>query len=259
MSQKDYYLLLGVLPNAEDVVIKAAYRALIQRYHPDRYNGSAEEAKRRTIELNEAYEVLSDPNKRADYDRIRKSSQGSTSDYDYDDDSESYSAGSELDEDWQFALQYYPDLVQLETRLRRISISLSIGFRQAILTTKEFTLRQDVAKILEQSFLENYFGTNPKIIEFALKLIFDGKKSGAKELNKTVSILGSGLDADLVIAKLTAKHYAEEIAAKEEEARKKRERERLEREAREKAEREAGRFLPFYILILSVIVFWAVV
>jgi DnaJ-class molecular chaperone len=34
-SQKDYYRILGVLDDAEDIVIKAAYRALAQRYHPD--------------------------------------------------------------------------------------------------------------------------------------------------------------------------------------------------------------------------------
>ena len=41
---KDYYAILGVTPQAEDVVIKAAYRALAQRYHPDRFVGSPEEA-----------------------------------------------------------------------------------------------------------------------------------------------------------------------------------------------------------------------
>lgn len=37
---KDYYATLGVTPQAEDVVIKAAYRALAQRYHPDRFASS---------------------------------------------------------------------------------------------------------------------------------------------------------------------------------------------------------------------------
>lgn len=70
-SQKDYYALLGVLPEAEDVVIKAAYRALAQRYHPDRFDRSAEEATLRMIEINEAYQVLSDPDLRLAYDEAR--------------------------------------------------------------------------------------------------------------------------------------------------------------------------------------------
>jgi curved DNA-binding protein CbpA len=45
---KDYYVILGVLPDAEDIVIKAAYKALVQRYHPDRYKGNAQEAQRKT-------------------------------------------------------------------------------------------------------------------------------------------------------------------------------------------------------------------
>ena len=42
--EKDYYAILGVMPDAQDIVIKAAYRALAQRYHPDRFGGSREAA-----------------------------------------------------------------------------------------------------------------------------------------------------------------------------------------------------------------------
>lgn len=240
---KDYYVILGVLPDAEDIVIKAAYKALVQRYHPDRYKGNAQEAQRKTAELNEAYEILSNPAKRTDYDRTRKASQGSTSDYDEEESNDGYSSFQELDEDWQFALEYYPDLAQLEARLRKISMPLSVGFRQAMLETKEFNNRQKIANILEQRFLENYFGSHPKVIEFAIKLILDGKKSGAKELNKAVNIFGSGIDVNAVINKLSAKHYAEEIAA--EERRKKAELERkkaeFERKEQERKERELKR------------------
>src|SRR6185436_10024465 len=68
----DYYAILGVNPTAEDIVIRAAYKALAQRYHPDRYAGSPEEAHRRMSELTQAYEVLADPLRRPKYDRRRK-------------------------------------------------------------------------------------------------------------------------------------------------------------------------------------------
>ena len=42
---KDYYQTLGVLDDAEDIVIRAAYRALAQKYHPDKWRGGKEEAK----------------------------------------------------------------------------------------------------------------------------------------------------------------------------------------------------------------------
>jgi curved DNA-binding protein CbpA len=67
----DYYAVLGVNPGAEDIVIRAAYKALAQRYHPDRYPGSKDEAHRRMSELTQAYEVLADPVRRPKYDRRR--------------------------------------------------------------------------------------------------------------------------------------------------------------------------------------------
>lgn len=67
----DYYTVLGVHPTAEDIVIRAAYKALAQRYHPDRFAGSKEEAHRRMSDLTKAYEVLADPLRRPKYDRRR--------------------------------------------------------------------------------------------------------------------------------------------------------------------------------------------
>ena len=68
----DCYAILGVHPNAEDVVIRAAFKALAQRYHPDRFSGSKEEAHRRTSDLTHAYEILCDPVRRGKYDRRRR-------------------------------------------------------------------------------------------------------------------------------------------------------------------------------------------
>jgi curved DNA-binding protein CbpA len=213
MVHKDYYMTLGVLPDAEDIVIKAAYKALVQRYHPDRYKGDAAEAQRRTAELNEAYEVLSNPSKRAEYDRERASQQnGFTSDF--DEPEEDDSIPDMLEQDWALALEYYPDLKTLESRLRRISVPLAIGFRQLLLSTKDFEKRIRIAQQLEKRFLESYFGTNTKLIEFATKLIMDGKRDAAKELNKIVSVLGSKIDAQPIIDKLYAKYYQQEIAKK---------------------------------------------
>jgi len=67
----DYYAVLGVNPGAEDIVIRAAYKALAQRYHPDRFQGPKDEAHRRMSELTQAYEVLADPVRRPKYDRRR--------------------------------------------------------------------------------------------------------------------------------------------------------------------------------------------
>jgi hypothetical protein len=68
-THSTYYDVLGVTPSAEPVAISAAYRALIKKYHPDRNAGNAE-AIRRTRLLNEAYEVLCDPEARNRYDAL---------------------------------------------------------------------------------------------------------------------------------------------------------------------------------------------
>src|SRR5436189_112912 len=69
---KNYYSILGVLPTAEPVVIRAAYRALSMKYHPDKWSGDKATAERMMRELNEAYEVLSDEQLRNEYDGRRK-------------------------------------------------------------------------------------------------------------------------------------------------------------------------------------------
>ena len=69
MQFKDYYAVLGVEPSAGDAEIKTAYRRLARKYHPDvsKEPGAEEQFKA----VNEAYEALRDPQKRAAYDQLR--------------------------------------------------------------------------------------------------------------------------------------------------------------------------------------------
>ncbi|XP_034024112.1 dnaJ homolog subfamily B member 6b isoform X2 [Thalassophryne amazonica] len=68
----EYYQILGVHKNATQDDIKKAYRKLALKWHPDKNPDNKEEAERRFKELSEAYEVLSDENKRNIYDRYGK-------------------------------------------------------------------------------------------------------------------------------------------------------------------------------------------
>ena len=66
---KDYYEVLGVDKNADDETIKKAYRKLAKKYHPDTNAGNAE-AEKKFKEISEAYAVLSDKEKRKEYDQF---------------------------------------------------------------------------------------------------------------------------------------------------------------------------------------------
>lgn len=68
-QKRDYYEVLGIGKNADDAEIKKAYRALAKKYHPDVNPGNAE-AEAKFKEASEAYAVLSDPDKRRQYDQF---------------------------------------------------------------------------------------------------------------------------------------------------------------------------------------------
>jgi curved DNA-binding protein CbpA len=65
----DYYAVLGLSPQADDVVVHAAWKALLRKHHPD--TNASDRATERAREINEAFAVLGKPDSRADYDRAR--------------------------------------------------------------------------------------------------------------------------------------------------------------------------------------------
>ena len=69
MAEKDYYSILGVNKNASDEEIKKAYRKMAMKYHPDTNKGD-KDAEEKFKEINTAYDVLKDPQKRAAYDQF---------------------------------------------------------------------------------------------------------------------------------------------------------------------------------------------
>jgi molecular chaperone DnaJ len=71
MPEKDYYSILGVSEKADEKEIRRAFRKLAKEYHPDANKGD-KSAEKRFKEISEAYETLSDKDKRAQYDQVRK-------------------------------------------------------------------------------------------------------------------------------------------------------------------------------------------
>ena len=80
MASKDYYSVLGVEKNASDDEIKSAYRRLAKKYHPD-LNKDNPQAAEKFKEVNEAYEVLGDKQKRSNYDQFGNADGANFSDF----------------------------------------------------------------------------------------------------------------------------------------------------------------------------------
>lgn len=205
-TNKDYYAILGVLPDADGVVIRAVYKALAQRYHPDKFQGSAEEANRRMAEINEAYDVLSDLAMRKEYDLLRGSQTPNGGPYFSDESDEPPPSYDPLAQDWVVATKYYPDLPEIEARLNKIAWRLAYAFRAFMLQEKEFEQRRKIAETMERHFLELYFGSNPVILSFAKKIISAGEKLAAKELNDTIRVLGNKADPARIVEMVTRDH-----------------------------------------------------
>lgn len=204
-TSEDHYSVLGVLPEAEPVVVTAAYRALAQRYHPDRWGGSAEEAHARMARINTAYAILSDPSKRSEYDRSRNK-QSHRGFADAQESSKAFEdAMSQLQDRWAIACELFPDLPSYRQSLARISYSLAFTYTSLLLEKRSFAQRQDIAKSLEQAFLERYFSSDPKLIAYAKGLIEAGHRDALRELNRFVDVVGSGVEPDRIIQLVNSK------------------------------------------------------
>ena len=68
-DKRDFYEVLGVDRNADDAALKRAYRKLAKKYHPDSHPGD-KAAEEKFKEASEAYAILSDPDKRRQYDQF---------------------------------------------------------------------------------------------------------------------------------------------------------------------------------------------
>jgi|GEM_PF-4264793 len=200
-EKKDYYATLGIIPNAELVVIKAAYKALLKVYHPDRFQGSKEEAHAKTIEINEAYEVLSNQATRKKYDDLRGNNKDKA--YSYNEENHYQESFSDaLEKDWQVAVKYQPELVSLFNELSKLSFKLAFTFKAVMLESKQFNKKENIANRMELEYLASYFGIDKKIQGFAKSLIIAKHRDAARELNRAITVLGKKVDAESVIAQV---------------------------------------------------------
>jgi curved DNA-binding protein CbpA len=202
-TNKDLYAVLGVLPDAEQEVIRAVYLALAKKYHPDS-SGNADGAEK-LKEINAAYEVLSDPAKRKAYDATRPEGKDAMGDYEPDVDDEDLSV-DDFKDDWNFAVEYHPELVVLLKEVAAISPTLSIVFQTTILSNKAFNEARKIKEKLILSFLRRYFGSSETIQSFARNLLIEKRMEAVNELNKAIRILGDSINAVQLIQKIERKY-----------------------------------------------------
>ncbi|MDO8313115.1 MAG: hypothetical protein Q7T25_14365, partial [Sideroxyarcus sp.] len=86
--------------------------------------------------------------------------------------------------------------------LSKISHLLAFSYRAGLLDIKAFEKRKELAEVLEERFLQTYFGSKPEIVAFARELIFEGNRAASKALNDAIRVLGSDTPANRIIEKI---------------------------------------------------------
>jgi curved DNA-binding protein CbpA len=169
-----------------------------------KYAGDPEIATRRMQEINEAYGVLSDPEKRRQYDAERGDRVEDADSYFEEQRPEASAADDPLQKSWSIATGFYPDLVGIVSGLEAYSWRLAFAFRAHLLECQKFEQRFEISENLKKKFLETYFGKNPHLQRFADTLISGGDRNLARQLNQAICVLGEVKDPLPIMKKIVA-------------------------------------------------------
>ena len=143
----NYYEILGLTETAEDIVIRAAYRALAQRYHPDKLSDVTEIAASRMRAIQEAYDVLSDPVSRIAYDASLSAGEYQ----DYFPSTSPHSIANLEANAWEILLRLHPELGSNLSKLETKQMHLAKTYRSLLLELiSEKLLANLVQSIVEE-------------------------------------------------------------------------------------------------------------
>ena len=201
---QNYYHILGLSfeSKPEPSLIRAAYKALVKLYHPDVFSGDRKNLKRKINEINEAFDVLSNPEKKIKYDiDLKKFQKNNSADLSQEkfEDSDMFNPRY-VDEDWEIATIVYPELENKKIKLNKFSQKLALQFQFYLLETKEFHIQDFIIDRFLNAFLEKKFGTSKPIRNLSKILIEENHKSKAMYLNKLVKVVGSKSDKKILNA-----------------------------------------------------------
>jgi len=211
INGKSYYQVLGVLDDAEDIVIRAAYKSLAAKYHPDKWSGDKQFANARMTEINIAHDCLSNSEKRRIYDEELKSSHAGAESKKFEDE-EQFDTFEEDAETWDLAVEFYPNLQTEYKNLSRINKSLANTYKIYLIKHQLFNKHADVSKEMAERYLEKYFGSSPETRKLAKDLLIRGEHKVARYLNDIVTKLGKSVSYSQ-IQKLLLKKFPMEMHA----------------------------------------------
>lgn len=207
INGKTYYQVLGVLPDAEDAVIKAAWRSLTLRYHPDKWSGDPAVAHERMSEINRSYAVLSKAAERAAYDAGLVETAGFSEDARAEVPDEAQAAfEAALDADWQYAMEFFPAIRHEFEHLAKISRELAYEYRHRLLDDKLFNRSAEVFEAVRERYLRRYFGADRLIQKTAENLILYRRREAALELIRAVRIFGASVKPSDLLSRILEKH-----------------------------------------------------
>ena len=204
----NHYDTLGVAQSAELEVIRAAFRALAKKYHPDTFSGEKSIAEEKIREINQAFEILSDPKTRKSHDAELKRQNSSSGFESYDDFEKETAADNVLAEDWSTLIEVFPEAENIRKDLSLYSNKLAFSFQIILLSTKSAASAEKIGAELKKDFLGKFFGKNSKLQNLAELCLVNGKRHIANELNKKVALLGSEA-SDRIIQDIYKKYQSE--------------------------------------------------
>ncbi len=200
MAYRDYYSILGVSQNASEQDIKTAYRKLARQLHPD-LNPGDKQAEEKFKEVNEAHEILSDPQKRSQYDLYGRWQQQSASNSSYTPPASGSAASGNSANDFDFSnFGNFEEFIDFLTGGRR-------GGRTATASAKGQNLEMTAELTIEEAFLgtRKRYRVNGKQIEVNFPA---GVRAGSK-----IRVAGEGREGtqggssgDLLLSVQLANH-----------------------------------------------------
>ena len=201
---KNYYHILGLSfeSKPENSLIYAAYKALVKLYHPDIFKGNNKDLKRKITEINEAYETLSNAEKKKKYDEqlnfFHKNNLYDFSELNLED-TEKFN-DKFFNNDWEIASIVYPELEERIFKLDLYSKKLTLQFQFYLLETKKFHQNKEIMNKFIDAFIEKKFGSSKLITKLSKFLIENKNKKETLYLNKLVKVVGSKSEKKIVDA-----------------------------------------------------------